>query len=97
MIVFRGYVFETNSSSVHAICMCMAADYEKWVNEKLYYDIIEDCLVTYEEAERLDKNFPYSQTEFYEGWEYYDEKQHKYIFPRFLTISQFFEFCEYAT
>ena len=23
-------VFETNSSSVHSLCMCMESDYEKW-------------------------------------------------------------------
>jgi len=28
----RREVFETNSSSVHSITMCMQSDYEKWKN-----------------------------------------------------------------
>ena len=28
----RQHLFETNSSNVHSLTMCMASDYEKWVN-----------------------------------------------------------------
>lgn len=33
--VRRG-VFETNSSSIHSITMCMKEDYDKWVNGEIY-------------------------------------------------------------
>ena len=34
----RHGVFETNSSSVHSITMCMKSEYDKWVNGDLYWD-----------------------------------------------------------
>ena len=37
----RVEVFETNSSSVHSLCICSADDYDKWKN--IYNDtLIED-------------------------------------------------------
>lgn len=38
-------VFETNSSSVHAITMCTELDYHKWRNGELIYDRWEEKLV----------------------------------------------------
>lgn len=34
----RRGVFETNSSSVHSITMCMESDYEKWSRGKLLFN-----------------------------------------------------------
>lgn len=34
----RRGVFETNSSSVHSITMCMKSDFEKWKNGEVYWD-----------------------------------------------------------
>lgn len=34
----RRGVFETNSSSVHSITMCMKSDYDKWVAGELVFD-----------------------------------------------------------
>ena len=37
---FRDGVFETNSSSVHSICICSESDYQDFVHENgVYYDI----------------------------------------------------------
>lgn len=33
----RHNVFETNSSSVHAITMCLESIYDKWQNDELYF------------------------------------------------------------
>ena len=34
----RNGVFETNSSSVHSITMCMKSDYDKWVDGEVYFN-----------------------------------------------------------
>lgn len=34
----RSGVFETNSSAVHAITMCMKNEYNKWENGELVWD-----------------------------------------------------------
>jgi hypothetical protein len=41
----RRGVFETNSSSVHSITLCMESDYEKWKNGELIYNRWADELV----------------------------------------------------
>lgn len=37
MIQIRNSIFETNSSSVHSITMCMNDEYERWSNGELYF------------------------------------------------------------
>lgn len=37
MIQIRRDVFETNSSSVHSITMCMKSDFDDWCDDKLWY------------------------------------------------------------
>lgn len=37
-IQVRRGVFETNSSSVHSLCMCSKDDYDRWENGELFYD-----------------------------------------------------------
>lgn len=41
----RRGVFETNSSSVHSMTICMKSDYDKWVNNELVFDYWDDELV----------------------------------------------------
>lgn len=57
MIQIRENCFETNSSSVHTICMCMESEYDKWAEdwnhlkeESLIYDRWDEELVTVETA-----------------------------------------------
>lgn len=37
MIKVRRNVFETNSSSVHSITMCLEDIYDKWMNDEVYF------------------------------------------------------------
>ena len=41
----RRGVFETNSSSVHSLTMCMESDFNKWVAGELVWSRWEDVLV----------------------------------------------------
>ena len=52
----RRNVFETNSSSVHSITMCLEDIYDKWVNDEVYfYDS------TYKLSEGRDKFFTWDE------------------------------------
>lgn len=62
MLQVRRNVFETNSSSSHSITMCMASDYEAWMNGELYYlkhapmseaQFHGKKFVTFEEAQQI--------------------------------------------
>lgn len=44
-IQVRRGVFETNSSSVHSLCICSEDDYDRWKNDKLFYDYCSDELI----------------------------------------------------
>ena len=44
-IQVRRGVFETNSSSVHSLCICSADDYDRWKNGKLFYDPYNGVLI----------------------------------------------------
>lgn len=35
-VQIRRGVFETNSSSVHSLTMCMKSDYDKWASEDIF-------------------------------------------------------------
>ena len=41
-IQIRNHVFETNSSSVHSLCICSKKEYEDWKLGYLVYDINSD-------------------------------------------------------
>lgn len=41
----RRGVFETNSSSVHSITMCMKSDYDRWVADEIAFDYWNDELI----------------------------------------------------
>lgn len=86
--VRRG-VFETNSSSVHSITMCMKSDYDKWVNGELYWDRWGDQFVTQDVVDKADyKGQYYSYKKYCEDIEYedfYDE----FITPSGETVISF--------
>lgn len=50
MITVRPCVFETNSSSVHAIAYCTKQEFLDFVDGKLMFDIYENKLVPFEKA-----------------------------------------------
>ena len=41
----RRGVFETNSSSVHSLTMCMESDYDRWKNGELVWSRWDDELI----------------------------------------------------
>lgn len=41
-INIRSNVFETNSSSVHSLCICTEEEFDAWKKGKLYYDYWDD-------------------------------------------------------
>lgn len=45
MIQVRENCFETNSSSVHTLCMCMKSEYDKWAED--WNHLEEDSLIYY--------------------------------------------------
>ena len=69
----RRGVFETNSSSVHSITMCMKSDYDKWVAGELVFDYYKDELIDItseikaEIKMRSRRYFTYDQ---FNDWEY---------------------------
>lgn len=77
----RRGVFETNSSSVHTMTMCMKDDYDKWVSGEVYYNryISElNDFVTKEEAISFlmnDNKYPASENLF----ELNDEELEEYL------------------
>lgn len=91
-IQVRQGLFETNSSSVHSITMCMENDYEKWKNGELIFS---------NDAYKL---VPLTNEEYREWKKGYDESIEKYGeydgYYEFLTYDQFFndwEVQEYET
>ena len=53
-IQVRRGVFETNSSSVHSLCICSADDYDKWKNGELLYDFYNEALI--EDSDKIQQN-----------------------------------------
>ncbi len=104
MLNIRTNTFETNSSSVHTLVMCSRDQYYKWIHGELYLDIDEYAddhdkdFVTFDEAKKMDENFPYPKFS-REGWDwrYYSKEKDRYISKRFLTYEEFFEDTYYDT
>ena len=41
-INIRSNVFETNSSSVHSLCICTEEEFDAWKKSEIYYDYWND-------------------------------------------------------
>lgn len=92
MFAIRKGVFETNSSSVHAMCICTEDDYNKWAEDNCYIDFLEGEIYTEEELRkifeeddtsindfnkwRLDNEF-YTYDEFWDESRWFDETYKK--------------------
>lgn len=76
----RRGVFETNSSSVHSITMCMKSDYDKWVNGELYLDFYNDELVSKEVVDKAEY-----KDDYYSYKRYCDEIEYEEFFEQFET------------
>lgn len=88
-IQVRRNLFETNSSSVHTITMCMDSDYEKWKSGEYVFNLFDDELIPVTD-EKYQEWFKLSE----------EEKENKFIQYDYLTYDQFFndyEAIEYET
>ena len=69
-IQIRNSVFETNSSSTHTLCICKKEEYDAWKEGKLFFDSLEDKLVT-------EKELPWwydpAESSRYQSYEAYEE------------------------
>lgn len=94
MINIRANTFETNSSSVHTICITDDEKYQQWVEGKLYYNVDSRWnsypeFVTYDEAKEMDSHFPYPDQDT-DDWSFQDDEEHWHE-KQFLTFREFFE------
>lgn len=100
MLNIRANTFETNSSSVHTICITDYNIYKQWVDGELYYNLESRWndfpeFVSYEEAKEYDPNFPYpEECDRWENWEYQDSEK-DYHEKIFITFEQFFNNWNY--
>lgn len=73
MIQVRPGIFETNSSSVHAIAYCTKQEFMDFMDEKLMFDVYDEKLVpytraydpnlfSYRELERIENDWSFSGT-----------------------------------
>ena len=70
MIKIRNGVFETNSSSVHSLCIVSEDEFDKWKKEKLIYDYYNEELVDASKAEEDDDEYRYyTFDDFFHNWE----------------------------
>lgn len=101
----RRGVFETNSSSVHSITMCMKSDYDKWVNGDLYWDrwcykfVSKD--VVENELKNDRNNFLDAHPDYIQGDEEWENRFNKYLSynKQFYTYDEFndYDLIEYET
>lgn len=69
MKTIRFGVFETNSSMVHALCLCSPEEFSQFENGELAWDQFKDCLVPVPDDDADEWDDPIS----YERWEDEDE------------------------
>lgn len=79
-LTIREGVWETNSSSVHALCICNKSDYDKWLNGEAYYDIWVDKIVT-NKLEQEDEDHYLSVDDYYDYIEKYEGFEEDFISP----------------
>lgn len=49
MRTIRKRCFETNSSSMHSLCVCSESEYQQWIDGKLIYDVFTEELIQKED------------------------------------------------
>lgn len=76
----RFNVFETNSSSIHSLCICTEEEFDAWKKGKLYYDYWEDE-ITKKPTNRWDENNQTYEDLFEERWSYYETYEEHFTTP----------------
>lgn len=82
----RRGVFETNSSSVHSMTMCMKSEYDKWVDGELVFDRWNDELVPITDEVRKDMDGHHSQYLTYEQFHDWDYLEYEEFEKTFRTL-----------
>lgn len=100
MINIRANTFETNSSSVHSMCITEQDIYQQWVNGELYYNVQASWndfpeFVSYEEAQEYDEHFPYPESDSWENWAFKDPNDGYLHDKIFITFKEFFDNWNY--
>lgn len=72
----RRGVFETNSSSIHSICICTREDYDKWINDELIYNSYSEQLESI--PEDITNKYKYKTYEQY--WDDYEYEHYNEFF-----------------
>lgn len=79
----RRGVFETNSSSVHSITMCMKSDYDKWKNGEVYWDRWGDKFVSKETVDKfiedVRNDYRTYEPNYVQGDEMWEEKFQEFL------------------
>ena len=89
-------VFETNSSSVHSLTMCMESDYNKWKNGELIWDRWDEELIPITDEikksmEDEDGKYQYLTYERFNDYDYleYETYNESFTTPSGETIRSF--------
>ena len=103
MINIRRGCFETNSSSVHSMTMCMKNEYDEWENDNLYFntnarwDGSSQFLTKEEAIKYLKKSYPYAYSEITEDKLDIDEIEEVFKDCGLYTCDKFFSNCDFET
>jgi len=76
----RFNVFETNSSSVHSLCICTEEEFDAWKKGKLYYDSWNDKFIKNSVNEWDEDNQTYEDF-FEESWSYLETYEEHFTTP----------------
>lgn len=93
----RRGVFETNSSSVHSLTMCMADDFDKWRSGDMLWDRWGDKFVTNADADKLladyRNDFLSENPDYIRDDEEWEDKFNRYL--RYNYDKQFYTYDEF--
>lgn len=81
----RRGVFETNSSSVHSMTLCMKSEFDKWVDGELVFDRWNSELVPITAEVRKEMGERYSQYLTYDQFYDWDYLEYKKFEDSFIT------------
>ena len=100
-------VFETNSSSIHSLTMCMADDFDKWRSGDLFWDRWSDKFVSKDVVENgledYRNDFIKEHPDYIKGDEEWEDNFNRYLSynydKQFYTYEEFndYDFLEYET
>lgn len=76
-INIRSNVFETNSSSVHSLCICTEEEFDAWKKGKLYYDYWNDKFV----KNPINEDNQTYEDFFEESWSCYETYEEHFTTP----------------